>query len=69
MKLFSKKNQEKKLTNITKLEKSQLEKVIGGVDSLDSTTLTESTSYVEGGPIGGVIVKGGKNPGGQITTK
>ena len=51
MKLFKKKAETPatKIT-ITKLDKTQLETVIGGA--------------VEGGPIGGIIVKGGKNPGG-----
>lgn len=67
MKLFKKKTEIEKLkatnSTITKLDKSQLEAVIGGVDTIDSTTLTTSTSYVEGNPIGGIVVKGGRNPG------
>lgn len=45
MKLFSKKNKENSNSVITKLEKSQLEKVIGGIDTL--TDLDSSASRSE----------------------
>ncbi len=53
MKLFKKKATVEKLKStkatITKLDKNQLETVVGGA--------------VEGNPIGGIVVKGGRNPG------
>jgi chorismate synthase len=56
MKLFKKKATADKLkatnSTITKLDKNQLGTIIGG----------ETT----GQPIGGIIVKGGRNPGGQL---
>lgn len=52
MKLFKKKAEKTVAkATITKLDKNQLETVIGGA--------------TEGTPIGGIIVKGGKGPGGQ----
>lgn len=51
MKLFKKKTAvAASKAKVTPLDKNQLETVIGG--------------SVSGGPIGGVIVKAGKNPGG-----
>ena len=53
MKLFKKKT-EKATVNvaITKLDKNQLETLVGGA--------------TEGTPIGGIIVKGGLGPGGEL---
>lgn len=51
MKLFKKKTEKPAAkANVTKLDKKQLETVIGGA--------------TEGTPIGGIVVKGGVNPGG-----
>ena len=53
MKLFKKKTEKTAVkSTITKLDKNQLETIIGGT--------------VAGNPIGGIVVKGGKNPGGQM---
>ena len=53
MKLFKKKSEKTAVkATITKLDKNQLETVVGG--------------YVAGQPIGGIIVKGGRNPSGQL---
>lgn len=53
MKLFKKKSTVEKLkainSTITKLDKDQLKTVIGG--------------ETQGNPIGGIVVKGGRNPG------
>ena len=52
MKLFNKKSEQKASKSIiTPMDKNQLNKIIGGA--------------TEGTPIGGIVVKGGKNPGGQ----
>jgi len=53
MNFFKKKTEKPAISKatISKLDKNQLQSVIGGV---------------AGTPVGGVIKKGGKNPGGQM---
>jgi bacteriocin-like protein len=55
MNFFKKKTEKPAISKatISKLDKNQLQSVIGGVAN-------------PGTPIGGIIVKGGKNPGGQM---
>ena len=50
-------------SNVQKLEKNQLEKVIGGGDG---TTTPDGTTSTEGGPLKGIDVKLGKPHTGGI---
>jgi bacteriocin-like protein len=54
MKFFKKKTDKVVVSNakFTTLNKNQLKTVVGGL--------------AEGQPIGGIVVKGGRNPGGQM---